>query len=145
MVTDKVRDRLAKLKAHMESARAIGSEKEAQAFADMLQDLLLKYKLSESEVGDVQEKEIPIGERYCSYAGTGIPLRRKRVAWMEFLARIVADAYNCKFVIHMGTNGISFVGTETDSEISCFAFVTIGRLARDLARSEEHTSELQSQ
>jgi hypothetical protein len=51
MTQEKILDKLGKIKAHMESAQEIGNEAEAQAFAAMLQSLLLKHKL---EMTDIQ-------------------------------------------------------------------------------------------
>lgn len=138
MTTEKVLSKLSKLHAHMESAKAIGSEKEAQAFSEKLQELLLAHKLSMADIpiGDARTKEEAIIEHRAEYAGTGVPLRSKRVGWMELLARIVAQAYNCAHLISLRSNQIWFVGTETDTKIAEFAFVTLTRLARNLGTRE---------
>jgi hypothetical protein len=47
---EKILDKLGKIKAHMESAKEIGNEQEAEAFAGMLQQLLLKHKLEMTDI-----------------------------------------------------------------------------------------------
>jgi len=60
---DKILDKLAKIKRHMESAQAIGNEQEAQAFAAALQTMLLNHKLEMTDVEYASEmKDEPIVE-----------------------------------------------------------------------------------
>ena len=64
MTDGKILEKLGKIKNHMESAKEIGNEAEAQAFAAMLQTLLLKHKLSLTDVEYASEmKDEPIVEK----------------------------------------------------------------------------------
>jgi len=64
MTQEKILEKLGKIKAHMESAKEIGNEEEAQAFAAMLQNLLLKHKLEMTDVQYAREmQDEPIVEQ----------------------------------------------------------------------------------
>lgn len=85
----KLLDRVRKLHAKAESAKALGSEAEAASFAAAVSKMLAKYKLDMSELEFSQmEKAEPVGEGYV--AGEG---KRTRQLWAEVLAAVVADAH----------------------------------------------------
>lgn len=138
---EKVLEKLRKLHAMAESAREIGSEEEAQAFASKVQQLLTSYKLSQSDLG--QHREAPVEEPINIYyvkweeLGEDFTGRTARAGWAEQLALIVARAYYCDFLITR-TYAASFVGAETDRKICVYMFVTIARFLHKLADREMH-------
>lgn len=67
---EKVLSKLAKLRAHMESAKALGSEQEAEAFAGMFNRLLMEHELEASDVDYAERsREEPIVERRVRFVG----------------------------------------------------------------------------
>ena len=122
---DKVIDKVIKLHAHAESAKALGNEEEAEAFAAKVQELLTAYKLSQSDLRDkskVVEEPINVTTvRFDNRTGS-------RVAWSEHLAGIVCPAYYCKSFVLTGTNALGVIGQETDRQVCCCMLVTLARL-----------------
>src|SRR4051812_11592634 len=104
MTTEKIVEKLAKIKAHADSAKAIGNEQEAQAFAGMLQQMLLKHKLEMSDLDYRKEMESePIIEHWPETEfvadKVGYHYRYKiapdidigpRTQWIEELAMLIA-------------------------------------------------------
>lgn len=135
MVSEKVVEKIQKLKAHAESAQRIGSEAEAEAFASMIQQLLLKYKLSMTDV-DLAEERVsdPIGAREVDWQD--VRVRRARVAWMERLADVVARAYFCRMLVHRGSSALTLVGRKSDVDLAEFMLVTLTRAAERIAERE---------
>lgn len=134
---DKIIDRIKKLNAHAESAQAIGSEAEAQSFADAVQKMLMKYKLTMSDVLFATiDKDDPIGEQFVSATKHGLQERRTRMGWIERLAGAVARAHYCRILVHPRSADVTFIGRKTDREIAEFVFVTLQRSAHKLADQE---------
>lgn len=132
---DKILDKLQKLKAHAESAAKIGSVEEAEAFAAMLQQLMLKHKISMTDIEVAEEAEADPIER-LSINWQDIKVRSNRVAWIERLAGIVARAYFCRILVNPGSSRITLVGRKSDIAIAEFMIVTLTRLAERLAKKE---------
>ena len=129
---EKLLDKLAKIQSHAESAKKIGSEAEAEAFATMLQQLMLKHKIAMSEVqfADLDTDEPIIihcmGYRSESNHG-GIPVRRSRSAWQERLCSIVAEAHFCRITVSPGTSRITLVGRKSDCMVAEYTFMVLAR------------------
>lgn len=119
-----------------DGAAAIGSEKEAQAFAEMLQKLLLDHKLEMTDLEfETMEKESPIERHFIDYSRyPDIKIRKTRVLWIEQLARIVAESHFCRILIHPRSSRITLVGRHEDVTVAEYMFVT-------LQRSLDHISE----
>jgi hypothetical protein len=102
---ESVLEKIKKLIDHERSARSIGSTAEAQAFAERIQQMLLKHKVSMSEVEMASlDAEDPIG---ISSART----RAKRVErWRQILAGGIANSFFCKLLKTVeGSHGVEFV------------------------------------
>lgn len=137
MTTDKILDKLAKIKAHMESAKKIGSEAEAQAFAEMLQKLLLKHKLDMTDIEvEAEEKAEPVDRYDVDLDSHGLKTKASRVGWSEKLAVIVARAHFCRILIYRGSNLITIVGRKSDAAVAEFLYVTLLRAAESIAQKE---------
>lgn len=150
MTQDTVLEKLGKIKAHMESAKQIGNEAEAQAFAEMLQKLLLKHKL---EMTDIEYssamKDEPIIEKWpeTEYVWNKQNTNRKRVykdfpdmevvdrrrEWAEQLANIVANAYSCRILVVTGRSIIVFVGHKSNTAMAEYLFLMMLRTAEHLS------------
>ncbi len=144
MVQEKILEKLGKIKAHMESAKEIGNEAEAQAFAGMLQQLLLKHKLEMTDIQYTQEmQDEPIiqtspkttwvnGKQfYAEYPD--IEIVHNRVEWIESLAATVARYYSCTILVSKGYSIIYFVGHKSNVAIVEYLFITMLRSAMKLS------------
>jgi len=135
MDVDKIIDKLRKIKAHAESAAKIGSEAEAEAFAAMLQQLLLKHKIEMTDLElEAEEADEPVGTKPINWED--VKVRKNRIAWIEQLAAIVAKAYFCQIIVHARTSVITLVGRKGDVAVAEFMIVTLTRLAEKLAKKE---------
>jgi hypothetical protein len=126
---EKILDKLGKIKRMADGAKAIGSEAEAQAFADLLSKLLLDHKL---EMTDLEfekfEEEQPVGVHRIDYSlYPFIKVRSHRVVWIEQLARIVAESHFCRILIYPNSNRVALVGRHEDATIAEYMFVTLFR------------------
>lgn len=120
---DAILEKIRKLHEHAASAKEIGSEHEAQAFAAKVQQLLNDYKLSMSDVHASAPKDDEMGMTFFTWAECKLETRRVRVPWTESLANLIGRVYYCKFII-AGYSGYigSFIGTKTDREIAVYMF-----------------------
>lgn len=135
MVQEKVIDKLRKLNAHAESAAKLGNEAEAQAFASMVQRLLLEHKLSMTDVEwEQREAEEPVERRYVDFEKHGLRNKKARVPWTEKLANIVARAHDCRMLLAgRHTNRVVFVGARSDVQQCEYTFIVLVRLAERVA------------
>lgn len=133
MTTDKILDKLAKLKAAREGEAALGNQAAADAFAQMINSLLLKYELSEADVPLAPDAD-PIVERLVDLKANGIGATRVRVGWQECLASIVARAHLCTLLVHPGSNFVTFVGTKGHAAVAEYAYVVLVRSADAMSR-----------
>jgi len=135
---EKVLEKLRKLNAMAESAAELGSEHEAQAFAQKVQELLSAYKLSQADIaGGDRKVEEPINVTYIRWQDIGENPRKVRVAWTERLAYLVAQAYYCDFIVSgWGGNIGMLVGAETDRRIAAYMYTTLGRFLKKLVEIE---------
>lgn len=135
MTDDKLIDKLGKLKRHAESAKQIGNEAEAQAFADMFQRLVLANKIDVSEIDfEEQEREEPVGAHYIDYHKHGVALKSRRTEWIQRLAGIIAEAHFCRILVHPGSSRITLVGRKSDCEVAEYVLVTLQRAAERMAK-----------
>lgn len=130
MTTDKILDKLSKLKAAQESEAKIGNTAAAESFAAMINSMLLKHELSMEEIpqGGVAQDE-PIVELMVDLSSHGIKQVRVRLGWQEALARIVAKAHLCKHLISKGSNRIWFVGTKSNTTVAEYAYGVLASAA----------------
>lgn len=126
-------DTLSKLMAHERSARQIGSLDEANAFAEKISALLIKHKISIAEVDQktqqkVSAEKVGVGAFDAEKAKNfGVKSRGKRVAWIEELAAVIAQAHFCRILVAKRTSSIWFVGKPTDREVTEFLFAVLTR------------------
>ena len=135
MTKERLLDKLAKIKAHAESAEKIGNEEEAHAFATMLQKMLHQNKL---EMTDIKFAELdtdePVKRHRIDYASyPDIELKNARSQWMEQLASIIARAHFCRILVHPGSSRITLVGRKSDAAVAEYMFVTLIRATKRLA------------
>jgi hypothetical protein len=132
---EKLIDKLGKLRRHAESAKQIGNEAEAQAFADMFQRLVLANKIDVSEIDfETQERDEPVGAHYIDYAKHGVALKTRRAEWIQRLASVIAEAHFCRILVHPGSSRITLVGRKSDCEVAEYVLVTLQRAAERMAK-----------
>ncbi len=120
--------RLRKMIAHEESARTIGSVKEAEAFAENITRLLATHKLSMSEVEFFEHVEAePVEREVFRHHEHGLKSSRKRIWWQEELADIVAKANQCRILVRQGSNTVTFVGRTTDRQVTAYQYAMLVR------------------
>jgi len=135
MAPEQLLDKLAKLKRHADSAKAIGSLAEAETFAAKFQQLLLQHKLEATDIElEQQERAEPVGHHRIDYSKyPDVKVRNARVQWIERLASIVARAHFCRILIHHGSSRITLVGRKSDAAVAEYMLVTLQRAAERLA------------
>lgn len=139
MTTDRIVEKLRRIKAHMESARKIGSDAEAEAFAAMMQRMMLEHEISMTDIEvanrDAQE---PVDMHWIDYSKYGKKDQPTgaRVRWREQLAMIIADAHFCRILVTLGSSRITLVGRKADCEIAEWMIVTMTRMVHEMALKE---------
>jgi len=133
-IEEKVIDKIRKLHAKAESCEKIGNQAEAEAFAAMVNQLLIRHNLSMASVEWAQRgEEDPIAQEWLNFRAYDIELKHRRVQWSERLASIICKAHFCKLLISSNTNELCFVGHKTNREVAEYLFVTMYRLATILS------------
>ena len=137
MVRESVITKIHKLSAHMESAKSLGSLKEAESFAAKIQELLLKHKLEMGEVElAVQNEEDPFGRFNFDPYEHGIKRTMKRVAWQEQLANQIAKSHFCRLIVITSSNQLRFVGRKTDVEVCTYLYAYLVRTFQAVSQKE---------
>ncbi len=109
------------------------TEEEAQAFAAMVQRLLLKHKLSMTDVQLEEEEQEEIGKNWIDWEAAGVEKKKNRVSWMEDLSALVAKAYFCRILVATGSNRICLVGTQSNVEVAEYVITTLVRTAEKIS------------
>lgn len=121
---DKIIDKLHKLQRAKEGEAAAGNLAAAEAFAAAINKMLIDHELSPSTLEDARSED-PIIELPVNMELYGIKAKRSRIAWQESLARIIAQANLCRFLIVPGSNRIYFVGTRSHATVAEYTFGTL--------------------
>jgi len=151
---DNILLKLQKLIAHRDSAEKIGSLKEAEAFAELIQKLLLKHKLTISDVDAHKEEEAGVS------SGLDVDPRRfgmkdkdDMIHWLFKLAATIAKVNDCQLMVtsrtvktnkaekkatgkdykYESTNRFIFVGIQTDRMVAEEFYVYMAKLVWELA------------
>lgn len=133
MTTDKILDKLAKLRAARDGEAKIGNQAAADAFAGMINKMLLEHELSETDIPLPADQD-PIVEQMFDPRAHGMKFSNTRVAWQETLAGVVAYAHLCKILVHSGSNYVTFVGTKSHVAVAEYAFVVLVRAADEMSK-----------
>jgi hypothetical protein len=150
MPDEKILEKLGKIKAHMESAQEIGSEAEAQAFATMLQNMLLRHKLEmtdiqySSHLKDEPVEESTVGDSEYFYKGRqrfytkypDVEVTSRRSEWAENLMRVICDAHSCSFMVYKASSQLCIVGRKSDAAIVEYLFIMMHRVAEKMCHQE---------
>lgn len=128
---NKLLDKLKKLIAHEESARAIGNIAEAEAFADKIQQLLDTKNLSMSDVEVHAEQSSEIDcDVVSSEAG-------KFEEWQKVLSQGICEINGCTSLI--SPLGFLFIGRKTDREIAVSLYRYFEKLGFELGEKYQNS------
>lgn len=140
MKDSKILDKLNKLLAMSAGAKAIGSEAEAAAFAEKIQELLDRHNLSMTDVELHAAESAPIG-----IEPVNTTLERLQI-WQNMLLDCIAKINGC-FAVENSLGFLAVVGRETDRKIvlNFYRFFDAqGKiLAKDFEESYKTTIEYQ--
>jgi hypothetical protein len=104
-----ITEKLQKLVAMMNGAKAVGNQAEAEAFAAKVAELMLKYKLEMSDVEQAEQaKDNPFGTTESRQKHGVTP------AWRMVLSGAIAKSMFCRRFYRSGANLITFVGRNSD-------------------------------
>lgn len=144
--TEKVIDRIRKLLAHADSAKALGSAEEAATFAAKASELLMQHKLDISELEMQEEMDEEIVDEYFDVVAAGQLLdvdrrpmsSKKRSAWLQALANQLARAHFCRVLYIKNSKILRIVGKKSDREIVLYLFTVLAREGSRLGREHYH-------
>ncbi|MFI5222847.1 MAG: hypothetical protein ACHQX3_01170 [Nitrospirales bacterium] len=124
--TQKIINRIVKLQKQADGEAHLGNAAAAESFAAMANKLLLDHELSASDL-DYGRKSTddPIIEKYVNFGAYKMKKTKTRIGWQEALARLVANAHLCSFLLIPGSNQIIFVGTKSHATVAEYVFGTM--------------------
>ena len=140
----KILKKLVKMQAQRDDAakraKETGIEEasaEAEAFAHAINRMLIEYELNPTDIDYARAADDdPVVEIRCDLAKYNVESKRARIVWQESLARIVAEAHLCTFLVHPGRNWITFVGTRSHATVAEYVYGTLVRSASVIAHQE---------
>tara|TARA_R100000655_G_scaffold110094_1_gene167539 strand:- start:5691 stop:6488 length:798 start_codon:yes stop_codon:yes gene_type:complete len=120
----KLKDKMQKLLNHATSAEEIGNQAEAEAFMKKLNKLCMQHKVAMAEVQafDPSNSDESITDEMVDLYEEGLPIIKRRQQIVENLARAIAKANNCTFLVQTRSNNIYFVGREQDRRFAIQMF-----------------------
>lgn len=131
---EKILDKIKKLHLKAESCKEIGSDLEAQAFAEMVTRLLNDHKLEMSDIQfEERRKTQPVTSEPVIWEHHDMQTKKARVAWIEHLGIITARAYSCRLLVVSGSSRVYIAGTESNRQIAEYVLVTLVRSAEKIA------------
>lgn len=137
---EKVIARLVKMQASRDSEAKIGNSEAAEAFASAINRMLIENELSPSDLDYARATDNdPVIEMPVNLGAYKIKTLRKRSAWQETLARIVAKAHLCTFLLRRGSNQIWFVGTKSHATVAEYVYGTLVPNAARMCEKEFRT------
>ena len=139
----KILTKIKKLKAMEESAREIGNEAEALAFAARVQQMLHSYKLEMAQVDENDldaDDAIEVDREFFTWDEAGIAQTRKRSHWLIALADYVCRYNGCKVHGVHKSNKVGIVGTESSRAVVTWLLVTLARYGKN-AMEESYRKE----
>lgn len=129
MDREKLLDVIMKNHRMAESARQLGNEAEALAFAEVVQRLLLKHDLELEEV----QYQAELAQDPVRFTVHHLRHRRRAVLWSELLTEACATAHLCHAVPVIGSDSFVLIGRRQHREVAHFMIITLVRLAEQLA------------
>jgi len=131
---DEIKERIAKLLEHKESAEKLGNEDEAAAYAAEVQRRLEKYKLSAASI-EMTSDEIEVEKEAFVPQHHNVEPYQHRCKWQERIAGSIARAYYCEILVMTGTNALTFIGEESDRKCAMYVHAKLVRTCKRLGRN----------
>jgi hypothetical protein len=141
-------DKLVKMQASRDSERALGNTAAAEAFAAAVNRMLIEHELDPSDLDYARANDKdPVIELFVDKVKYGIDKSKARVAWQESLARTVAKAHLCSFLLRPGTNDIWFVGTQSHAQVAEYVYGTLVPAVETMSIAErlKHNREVEAE
>jgi len=134
----KVLDKLVKLQASRQSEAEIGNSEAAEAFASMINKMLLEYELNPSDIDYARATDNdPVIQMAVNFNAHKMEQSKVRVAWQETLASSIAKAHLCAILIRPGSNTIYFVGTKSHATVAEFVYGTMVPAVAKMSKTAE--------
>jgi hypothetical protein len=130
----KIIDTIRKLQRHAKSAAGLGNTAEADAFSERARRLMAENNLTQEDIDASEVTPSEIGGYALNPAAWGQSKSKRRVAWAEQLAQVIACAHDCRTGIQPASNVLLFFGRREEVELSIFAFCRLARLAQERAK-----------
>lgn len=132
-------DKLVKLQKARQGEADLGNTEAAEAFAAAINRMLIENELKPSDLDYARgADDDPIIEMPVDLSKYAIDTKKCRVAWQESLARIVAKAHLCSFLLRPGSNKIWFVGTRSHALVAEYVYGTIVPAANKMSIKEKY-------
>lgn len=129
--------KLKKMRAKMEGAQKLGSELEAQAFAEAIQKMCAQHQVNEAELDPQTLDEIdPVERVFPDYDKHKYKVRQRWVDWLDKLADSVSWAHYCSYFTYGNTSRVSFVGRRSNAETAAEVYLQLAILAEEIADRE---------
>jgi len=134
---ERVLRRLVKMQAQRDGEAKLGNGHAAEAFAAAINRMMLEHELKPSDL-DYQRaaQDDPVVQVLVDQEKHQIERKRTRVAWQESLARVVARAHLCRFLVRTSSNDVWFVGTRSHATVAEYVYAVLAREAGKLADKE---------
>lgn len=134
---EKVIERLVKMQAQRDSEHKLGNLDAAETFAAAINKMLLEYELDPSDLDYARTADDdPVVEIKVDFKLYQIDEKKSRIAWQESLARLVARAHLCKFLLRTGSNQIWFVGTRSHATVAEYVYGTLVPVVATMAQRD---------
>lgn len=156
---EEIKDKLRKLIAKEESAREIGNQAEAEAFASKVQQLLLQYELDLGDIKSQTAETIEVHEERftvfkksqifteillnpnCGYKLVDLTVKNES-NWIRDLYGVVAQTNFCQILAHgKDPYVVILIGTDMNREFVHYMILQLVSKIRNLARKSFSTYE----
>jgi hypothetical protein len=127
---DKVLRKLQKLQASREGEAALGNEAAAEAFAGMINKMLIEYELNPTDIDYARATDNdPIIELKVNQSAYRIEQSKVRQAWQQ--------AHLCTILIRPRSNDIYFVGTKSHATVAEYVYGTMVPAVAKMSKTAE--------
>jgi len=123
--TQKIIDKVIKMKKSSASEAALGNAAAAESFAAMVNKLMMDHDLNASDLDYAAMDKDPVIEKRLDFGAYNVKRTKTRIAWQQRLASLVARAHMCQILISSGCNSITFVGTKAHATVAEYVYGTM--------------------
>lgn len=136
---EKTLRKLVKMQQSRDGEAKLGNLEAAEAFAAAINRMLVENELNPSDIDYARSADDdPVIKLPCDLSKYAIDKKKQRVAWQESLARIVAKAHLCTWLLRTGSNQIWFVGTKSHATVAEYVYGTLVPIANAMSIKEKY-------